>query len=81
MKTAAIGVASSAVHSGLAVFGHVGQYADLARAGCAAARRRLRYRKIALLQRLEELALEMLAAIVVILIFVVMTDPAPSEDC
>ena len=53
-------------------------------AACASAVRHLRRavsrRKEALVQRMEDVALEMLAAIVLIAIFVIMTEPTARND-
>jgi hypothetical protein len=62
----------------------VRQWAYFTEAACAAAGRRLRRvvsdRKEALENRLQEFVLELLAAIVLIAIFMIATDPATRED-
>jgi hypothetical protein len=63
----------------------VRQWADFAEATYASAGRRLRRavsdRKEALEQRLQEFVLELLAAIVLMAILMIVTDPATREDC
>ena len=91
MNTVVIGSATSSTLSpaityyvaGAAV--RVRQWADFAEATCAAAGRCLRRvvseRKEALEHRLQEFVLELLAAIVLMAIFMIVTDPATREDC
>jgi hypothetical protein len=61
------------------------QCADFVEATCAAAVRHLHRavsrRKETLKHRLEEFVLELLAAIVLIAIFMIVTDPATRNDC
>ena len=74
--------ATTLVAAGAAV--RVRQWAYFAEATYASAGRRLRRvvseRKEALEQRLQEFVLELLAAIVLIAIFMIVTDPATRED-
>ena len=79
MKIVAIGAAASSISSPGTAF----WVAAEARFGAVnhSLRRALCRRRQALRHRLEELALELLAAIVVIALFVVLTDPEPGEEC
>ena len=56
------------------------QCTDPAKASCAAARRALSDRKEALEHRLQEFVLELLAAIVLIAIFMIVTEPETPAD-
>lgn len=91
MNIIVIGAATSGTSSPATTFYaagaavRVGQWADSAEATCASAARRLRRavsdRREALGHRLQEFVLELLAAIVLMAIFMVVTDPATREDC
>ena len=90
MNTVIIGAVTSSTSSPATSFCAAGgavrirQYADFAEATCAAAGRRLQSavarRKEALMHRLEAFVLELLAAIVLIAIFMIVTDPATRSD-
>jgi hypothetical protein len=80
MRTIAIGVATSSVSSQMSVFSVAGRCTGLFKAACTTASRGLHQRKEALGHRLEEFALELLAAIVVAAIFLAMTKSEASED-
>jgi len=83
MNTVAMGAASATILC--AAGGLVRQCADFIEAECAAAVRDLHRavsrRKEALVQRAQEFVLELLAAIVLIAIFMIATDPATRGDC
>jgi hypothetical protein len=91
MNTVVIGAATPSTSSPTTIFGAVGgtvrirQCADFAEAACAAAGRHIHRavsrRKEALMHRLEGLVLELLAAIVLIAVFMIVTDPATRSDC
>jgi hypothetical protein len=91
MKIVVIGAAISSTSSPATTFYAAGaavrvrQWADFAEATCASAARRLRRavsdRREALEHRLQEFVLELLAAIVLMAIFMVAADPAAREDC
>jgi hypothetical protein len=90
MNIVAIGAAASSTSSPAAILcatgaARVRRWADVAEATCAAAGRRLRRavscRREALEHRLQEFVLELLAAILLIAIFMIVTDPATREDC
>ena len=90
MNTVVIGTAISTSSSPATISCATGgilrlrQCADFAEVTCAAAARRLHRamsrRKEALIHRLEEFVLELLAAIVLIAIFMIVTDPATRDD-
>ncbi len=79
MKIVAIGAAASSISSPGSAF----WVAAEARFGGVdqSLRRALCRRRQALRHRLEELVLELLASIVVIALFAVLTDPETGEDC
>jgi hypothetical protein len=89
MNTVVIGAATSSTSSSATISWagtvRIRQCADFAEATCAAAGRHLHRavsrRKEALIHWLEEFVLEMLAAIVLIAIFMIVTDPATGKDC
>jgi hypothetical protein len=56
------------------------QCTDPIRTACAAVRRTVSDRKEALEDRLQEFVLELLAAIVLVAIFMIMTEPATQTD-
>jgi hypothetical protein len=91
MNTVVIGAATYSTSLPATILGAAGgtvrlhRCADLVEATCAATGRRLHgavsRRKEALMHRLEEFVLELLAAIVLIAIFMIVTDPATRRDC
>jgi hypothetical protein len=91
MNTVVIGAAPSSTSSPATILGAAGgivrirQCADFAEAKCAAAVRLLHRaasrRKEALMHWLQEFFLELLAAFVLIAIFMIVTDPATGNDC
>jgi hypothetical protein len=88
MKTAVIRPAASSTFSRQTIFCaavRVRQWTDAVESTCAAADWRLRRavtrRKEAPEHRLQEFVLELLAAIVLIVLFMIVTDSAASEDC
>jgi hypothetical protein len=91
MNTVVIGATTSSTSSPATIFCAAGgtirirRCADFAEATCATGVRRLHRavsrRREALMHRLEEFVLELLAAIVLIAIFMIVTDPATRSDC
>jgi hypothetical protein len=91
MKTVVIGAATSSASSPAITFCAAGaairvrQWADFAEATYASAGQRLRRavsdRREALGHLLEGFVLELLAAVVLIAIFMTVTDPATRNDC
>jgi hypothetical protein len=90
MNTVVIGAATSSTSSPATIFGAPGgvarvrQCAVIAEATYAAGRhlrRAVSIRKEALERRLQDFVLELLAAIVLMAIFMIVTDPATREDC
>lgn len=89
MNTAAIGAArapsSATILYAAGGIARIRQCVDFTDATCAAAVRHLHRaasrQKEALIQRVQEFVLELLAAIVLIAIFMIATDPATRSDC
>ena len=75
MKTIAIAGATTWSPATTSFAVRLRQYTDPAKAACAAARRAVSDRKEAFEHRLQEFVLELLAAIVLIAIFMIVTEP------